>query len=489
MRLPHGTAKRDSGWARRAAALGAALLLLMGLAFAVGYRAVGRSAQSAPPLALPDGERPRYTVRLRWPGGESPLAVTEEILWRNGTGVALDRLCLRVNAAAYGSESASPVAAEDLYDRAYPDGFNAGGLLLEGCWVNDRLVEARFDASAPELLWLDAPVAVGETLALTLRFRMSVPACAGLYGRSGDVTRLAQALPTMAVWAGGAWDTAPLSAYAIPQDMDFSDVTFSADLPDGCRLLTGEGQGANQLAALIVPQTLPQAMARVDGTELLALAETKAQAEAALAAMRAVWPVLIRLYGRLPLERLTLVCLPLPDSGYSAPGLVLLDSSLTGAELAHRAAYWLAGQWFGWAVNMDNAREGWFAHAARQWATLRCIRETEGGDSESAYRRLWVELPMRENLHAAVTAGMEAQAFPDQATYLTVMDGRAAAFFCALDTWLPGGFDSFLSALTRRHAFTRISRADFLDAACETSGQDLAPLMLDWLDTYILESQ
>ena len=182
-----------------------------------------------------------------------------------------------------------------------------------------------------------------------------------------------------------------------------------------------------------------------------------------------------------------MVSLPLTDTGYSAPGLVLLDSDLTGDELEHRLAYWLAGQWFGWAVSTDNAREGWFSCAARQWAALRWIRESKGAGTEADMRILWVELPMQEDLHAAVTPGTPADGFPDQAAYRAVMDGRATAFLCALDTWLEGGVDRLLNGLIRDHAFGRIGRDTLQKAVFEATGRDVGPLMTDWLDTYMNE--
>ena len=464
-----------------------AALLLAGLFFGTRWALI-RPREAQTELALPAGERPEYTLHLRYGGTDDMLAVTEEIAWVNREDARLDSVCLRVNAAAYAEEAASPAAAADIFERAYPGGFDAAAFILEGCWVNEELSEAEMDTEQANLLWVRRAVDPGERVLIRLRYRIRLPECAALFGRAGDTVRLLQALPTVAARYGGAWDTAPTAPYAAPQAMEPSDVRITADLAGGLRLAEGAGSGTDQLSLLILPDTLAEAEARLEGMTVMALADTRDRAEKLLAAARKIWPAYVRRYGRLPLEKLTLVSLPLPDTGYSAPGLTLLDSAVTDAELEYRLAYWLAGQWFGWAVSADEARETWLTCSTRQWAALRYARETGGADAEERLRRLWVELPMRENLHAAVTPGTPADGFPDLTTFRAVMDGRACAFLYALDELTHGGLDALLGRLVQENAFQRVGRDTLLRAVYDACGRDAAPLMADWLDTYIMET-
>ena len=466
--------------------LGTAVLLLTVAAFGVRFLA-GRGNSMAPALVLPNAARPKYRLHLRYDGTGRELTATEEIDWVNPGAVPLEKLCLRVNAAAYANETSSPAAAADLQETAYPDGFDAAEFTLEGCWVDETLRAAAFDQSNPVILWIDSPVAPGGKAQIRLRIRLKVPVCMSLFGTSGNVVRLMQALPTIAAVRDGTWDTAVLAPYGAPQDIDLSDVQVTADLPEGYELATGADTGTNQLALLIVPSDMSRTYVRMGKTEIRIFADRSEQVDALAAAVRKTWPVFERIYGQLPLSRLTLVGLALTDSGYCAPGLVLLDDSLSGPELEQKLAYWLAGQWFGWAMGADNARDGWMTCAARQWAALRYARETAGTDAEANLRALYVDLPMRENLHAAVTPATPADGFPDLAAYRAVMDGRATAFYYALDTWMNGRFDAFLGSLVRGNAFTAVSRGLFLERLNRATGQDLGPLMTDWLDTYMQE--
>ena len=94
---------------------------------------------------------------------------------------------------------------------------------------------------------------------------------------------------------------------------------------------------------------------------------------------------------------------------------------------------------------------------------------------------------MQENLHTPVTPGMPADMIPDLSTYRAVMDGRAVSLFYALDEIMGGRFDSFLSFLLTSRPFTRVTRADFSEAARSFCGIDIEPLLTDYLDTYLLE--
>ena len=128
------------------------------------------------------------------------------------------------------------------------------------------------------LMWLDRPVAAGETVSVKLRYRLKLPDCAGLFGRAGGVVRLMQALPVMAARLDGSWDTAGLAAYGDPQETGLSDVRVTADLPQGYRLVTGPEAGVNQLGLLIVPDGLARADAEISGTGFTVLAGTKGRA-------------------------------------------------------------------------------------------------------------------------------------------------------------------------------------------------------------------
>ena len=61
------------------------------------------------------------------------------------------------------------------------------------------------------------------------------------------------------------------------------------------------------------------------------------------------------------------------------------------------------------------------------------------------------------------------------------------ALLDALDVMTDGRMDTFLADLVRKYRFTRVSRPVFEAEALAACGVDIAPLMTDWLDTYMIE--
>ena len=90
---------------------------------------------------------------------------------------------------------------------------------------------------------------------------------------------------------------------------------------------------------------------------------------------------------------------------------------------------------------------------------------------------------MRENIPGSLTPASPIDYFDSLADYSAVVYGRGAALVLALDQMLPGGVDAFLKAYAEEFAYGYASRAQFEAFLNRYAGQDLSPLLLDYLDT------
>jgi aminopeptidase N len=91
---------------------------------------------------------------------------------------------------------------------------------------------------------------------------------------------------------------------------------------------------------------------------------------------------------------------------------------------------------------------------------------------------------MRERVPQRITPGSPITAFGSLDVYSTVVYGRGAAFLLAAEE-MTGSLDGFLKAYCDRFAFGFARREDFARLLNEVSGQDLLPLMQDYLDTLL----
>ena len=68
--------------------------------------------------------------------------------------------------------------------------------------------------------------------------------------------------------------------------------------------------------------------------------------------------------------------------------------------------------------------------------------------------------------------------------YKLVVYDRGAACLCALDRTV--SLDGFLRDYYRNYAFRRASRENFEQQLLASTGEDLSPLLRDYLDTSVL---
>ena len=97
-----------------------------------------------------------------------------------------------------------------------------------------------------------------------------------------------------------------------------------------------------------------------------------------------------------------------------------------------------------------------------------------------------MESALRVTVPRGVMPGAPLDRFSSMSEYTLVVYDRGAAMLCALDRMLEEGLDPFLRAYYERFAFGRATREDFESLLFEVTGEDLAPMMRDYLDTYIL---
>ena len=500
MRLRSIIGKR-AVWA--AAAVCGALLLavlfwLQAKGMSASFRA-GLRAQEA------QGGLNEYAFDLIFRPGESALAVTMTLAYTNRTGDTLQDLVLRTWAGAYSREETSPAAIDALFDACYGDGFSAGGVAVEGVWWNDVPALSRFDDEAQTVLRVSIPpLADGEKGRLLLRCRLQIPACGHRFGHAQGIWQFGNALPILSVYEQGAWRTDPYSPIGDPFVSECANYTLSLVAPQGysCAATgiagqSGHGDGnvrftlqarAVREFAFALSDQWRVAEERVQGIQVRAFAPTDAAAKRAAAYAGKALRAYAALYGDYPYAALTVCGVDFPFGGMEYPGLLFLglSSFREGREdslellIAHETAH----QWFYALVGSDQANDPWQDEALCEYAMLRYVRGEYGEGAYENLRITRVDAPMRERVSQHVTPGSPIGDFAGLDVYSAVVYGRGAAFLLAVEE-MTGRLDSFLRAYCDVFAFRLASREDFAGLLNEFTGEDLSPLMADYLDTII----
>lgn len=442
----------------------------------------------------------RYEVNLRLNTDEHTLGISETLRFRNDTGETLDELVMRTWLNAYETEDTSPAALDVWYDDCYYAGFSPGFLQVQDViWNGERAESAYSNADKTALSVFIPPLKPGEEGTLLLRCVAALPACAGRCGYVGADYQLGNVIPLVSRWENGEWRKETYSPVGDPFLSDCADFQLSLSIPadyawacsvpltrekDG--FLRGSAQALRDVALCVSPDYC-LAEGRANGIPIRSLAKTRAGAARALQDARQALETFEKLYGAYPYPAYTVCSADVPFGGmeYSALSMVsqsnYLEEKAETLELviAHETAH----QWFYGLVGSDQALQPWQDEAASEYATLRYVRERYGESSFETLKYYRVDAPLQERLPGTLTPGSPIDYFSSLTDYSTVVYGRGAALFLALDEMLPGGVDAFLRAYADAFSYQFASRAQFEAFLNRYAGMDLRPLLMDYLDT------
>ena len=481
----------------RRAWLPAAAAVLLAVSF---YLVFKTPPSREPDAALPAPCAVQYDVVLRRSVEEASYGITETVRFRNDTGDTLETLVLRTWLNAYADEASSPAALEELYDGCYPEGFSAGYLdVYDVIWKGERVPYTYVNEDRTAMEIDVPPLEDGETGEMILRCVAHLPLCAHRAGRTGEEDRLGNVLPLLSRYENHAWRTDTYSAIGDPFVSDCADFKVTLHIPDGyvpaCSALLsrdesgawrGELLSARDLALAVSP-AYKTASGKAGRVQVYSFAKTEAAAKRALDDACSALETFSSLYGPYPYPTFTVCSVDFPFGGMEYPGLCMigernyLESMADTLELivAHETAH----QWFYALVGSDQVNDPWQDEAICEYAMLRYIRERYGQGSFETLKYYRVDAPMRENIPGMLTPGSPVDYFGNLSDYSAVVYGRGAALLLALEEMLPGGVDGFLRKYAETFSYGYATRGAFEALLNEYAGEDLHPLLVDYLDT------
>ncbi len=444
-----------------------------------------------------------YNYQLLFLPEDGTLSITMTLDYTNRTPDALDSLTLRTWAGAYAREETSPAAIDVLYDQCYPDGFSAGGIMLDGAWWNGQLANAVFEDEAQTVLRVPiTALAPAEQGTLLLRCTLTIPHCAHRYGYSRGVWQFGNALPVLSVYENGAWradEYHPIGDPFVSECANYSVLLIapegyacatstlcaSEETGDGRVMFRMDGQAMRDFS-FALSKSWSRAQVKANGVTVVSYAADSESARRSAKNAAKALKVFSGLYGEYPYASLTLCAVNFPFGGMEYPGLIFLSSSYFYQEMRDTlelvVAHETAHQWFYALVGSDQFNQPWQDEALSEYAMLRYAKAVYG---QSAYENLLVtrvQAPMQEHIPQAVTPGSPVSYFGSLDVYSSVVYGRGAALLLAIEE-LTGQADAFLRAYCDTFAFRIASRAEFETLLNAFTGMDLKALMVDYLDT------
>ena len=439
------------------------------------------------------------------------LTVSQTLTLSNRTGEAQDAAVLRTWPNAFQTPDTSPAAAEDkIYESCYLDGFSIGALVMSRAMVardgqEAQTVAYRYTDEAKTVLSVPVPGGwqAGEWITVSLAYTVQIPHMAYRFGVWDGIWALGNAFAIPAVWEEGTWRTDEYYPVGDPFLSDCMNWTVNLSVPEGflcaatgyARARTEEGRALYEFSApavrdfaLVVSDRFCIAQEVRDNVLVSAFATSQARARELLEDGRQALACFSARYGAYPYQSYTLCEINFPMGGMEYPGLAMIAADRLdagGETLETVVAHETAHQWWYAVVGSDPVNQAWQDEALCEFSVLEYGEERYGAAWRQEREQREIESALRVTVPHGVTPGAPLERFSTMSEYSLVVYDRGAAMLCALDRMLGGELDAFLRAYYERFTFKRATREDFEALLEQVTGEDLAPLIRDYLDTYI----
>lgn len=483
------------------------LVIALGVIIAAVWLACSppQTAEPSPELLKAAEGLDEIIISARLNAEERSISVTQTLNLTNRTGQNQDAAVLRTWPNAFQSVDTSPCAAEeDWYSLYYPNGFSSGALVMARAEANGQSVLYRYTDDAKTVVKIPVPGGwqAGAQAELTLTYTLQLPQMAYRFGVWEDIWTLGNAFAIPAVWENGAFRTDAYAPVGDPFVSDCANYTVTMTVPkgyvcagsakpsvetaDGEQMYSFEALAVRDFALTICPE-YQSAQAMQSGVLVTAYAAETGQAKELLKYGRRALETYSELYGSYPYPSYTLAQVSFPHGGMEYPGLSMISSDLLssgGRKLEYAVAHETAHQWWYAAVGSDSWNQPWQDEALAEFSLLEYAEKRYGLAERNDLEQSRMESALRVTVPQGVTPGAPLDYYPSMSLYKLVVYDRGAACLCALDRTV--SLDGFLRDYYRNYAFRRASRENFEQQLLASTGEDLSPLLRDYLDTSVL---
>lgn len=445
-------------------------------------------------------------IRAKLNEEQQMLSASQVMTLTNRTGEELDRVVLRSYSGAFLTEDTSPAATDELYDACYPDGFSAGGLIMEKTYVQGESLTYIWsdDAKTVLTLMLDTAWMPGETITVELQYHVNVPVCAGRFGVYDGIWSLGNVFPTLAVREDGAWRTDSYCSIGDPFLSECANWDITLTLPEGYTLVGtdyAEGIAAGQQKEYTLTAHAVRDFALVFGKELqcvtgmegdtlvIACAKDRSRTREMLKYAKQALRCYEKRYGDYVYPSFTVT-----ESAYALntmeyPRLVMIGQSKVnagGQSLEFAVAYGAAHQWWYAMVGSDSINQPWQDESLCEYALMDYIGDYYSTDDRDSAIYQQIETALRITISRDITPGSPITYFNDVTEYTQVVCRRGAALWMALENYFGRDeLDDLLRDYAETYRFAIASRDDLTEVISNHAGMDLSELMADYLDTHI----
>lgn len=348
-----------------------------------------------PPISDSNVSYSNYTVTMELDPENRKLTAIERIKYKNDSRENLDNLYMNVYLNSFGLNASTAPFPQEYKQEVYKNGLNYSNFKLNLLNVNNEPSSYSLDGSLLEIR-LSETLKPDEEIEITLDFEAYLPEINHIIGGSKEAFWAGNALPSMAVFENGEWNTSPYLNYGKPFYSNVGNYDVSITTPENYDII-GPGSSTSSIESGKKTTRIQAKMIR-DFAFTASNAYHKATIETAdgidinlyyhSANMRDVEQFLkflkntleyyINNIGSYPYQKLSIVeCSLFDQLEAEFPQLILIDSHML-TELNPKKSFGLniGFQWFNNIVGTDESKHGWLNNGIVSFLSV-CQSNTE----------------------------------------------------------------------------------------------------------------
>ena len=421
------------------------------------------------------------------------LHVVQRIDYNNRSDQRLDEIVLNAYPNAYKEQSRAPVPKNEM-KRAYPSGWNGGGLSMQSVLLNGQRQDYEMEGGQMQLMRLPLKESLPRhgSCDLTLEYTVKIPENALRMGLSDHDVRLGNCFFTPAVFTEDGLlldDYSPVGDPFVSHVADYHvDLTLPQSYVAAGTGLISIDDGvwhfkANNVRemAFVLSKDYEVCQSEQDGVTLRSFAFTREGAKEAMGYAQKALSVFGDLFGKYPYNDFSVCASKFYVGGMEYPGLVMIDETIYDADdgmLEFVTVHEVAHQWWYAGVGSDQVRHPWQDEALAEYSTLLYYETVYGAQSFDSMYQTLIRPATESPALRGVGLDQPLMHFSTPTTYDALIYRKGAAMLHDLRTVM--GNEGFLSALRtyyKRNLFGLAMPDDFLSSLGGTAAQRA----MEWL--------
>lgn len=459
-----------------------------------------------------DPSKPLHSYQMTLELDEKSHTLTGDmtIVYQNPTNNKLKTLPFSLYPNAYASEKTAPFFAEEM-QYAYPNGFSAGGIEITSISAGEQVLsyqlgnkdKTRMDVQLQEAL------DVGESIALQMKFTVTLPNSLGRFGYGEKAINLCNFYPIACPYVNGAFLAYPYYAAGDPFVSNLANYQVELTVPQGmtvahsgnCKTTnTKDGKTtysiiANNMRdfAAVASKYFAVGENKVGNVTVRSYyyQDTAGPGQDALIYGSQAIKAFTEMIGSYAYDTFSVVQTDFFIGGMEYPGLVLIDQSLYtdySISLEEVVVHETAHQWWYAAVGNDQVAEPWLDEALTDYVTKLYYGHAYDQETEDMMYYLMVDLTMeyyQEEMKLTdrqLKVGRPSSDFDNSLEYSLVVYLNGNKMLHALQEEI--GRDKMLEVLQtyyKDNIFTISTKQKLLDAVQHVTGEDYSAFFKKWL--------